>query len=124
MPKLEIRPTVVEINLDAIAHNLLEIRRIVTPGVQIAAVVKADAYGHGAVAVARTLAAEGCHHFGVATIGEARELCASLYRSAAVSSEQHLRAQLRTADGAHPPLGREFGARFGGLPAAAPTSRT
>jgi len=37
-------------------------------------VVKADAYGHGAVAVSRALSIEGCAHFGVATISEAREL--------------------------------------------------
>src|SRR5262249_54264764 len=37
-------------------------------------VVKADAYGHGAIIVSRTLAAQGCRYFGVATIDEAREL--------------------------------------------------
>jgi len=37
-------------------------------------VVKADGYGHGATIVSRTLAAEGCRYFGVATIDEAREL--------------------------------------------------
>lgn len=46
---------------------------------------------------------------------EARELCARIYRSLAAPSEQHLRAELRTADGAHPPLAPEFAARFGGL---------
>jgi alanine racemase len=38
------------------------------------AVVKADAYGHGAIAVAHTLREQGCVHFGVATVEEAREL--------------------------------------------------
>jgi alanine racemase len=38
------------------------------------AVVKADAYGHGAPKIARTLAREGCNHFGVATVAEGREL--------------------------------------------------
>jgi len=37
-------------------------------------VVKANAYGHGAVAIANALATEGCSHFGVATIAEASEL--------------------------------------------------
>ena len=41
------------------------------------AVVKADAYGHGAVEVARALRSEGCSHFGVATVDEARELRAA-----------------------------------------------
>jgi alanine racemase len=43
-------------------------------GVEIMAVVKADAYGHGAVQVARTLARAGCKHFGVATLEEGLEL--------------------------------------------------
>ncbi len=38
------------------------------------AVVKADAYGHGASEIARTLHEEGCAHFGVATVEEGREL--------------------------------------------------
>ncbi len=38
------------------------------------AVVKADAYGHGAVEVSRALVAEGCRHLGVARLSEAREL--------------------------------------------------
>jgi alanine racemase len=68
------RATVVEIDLAALRFNYRALTALV-PGCELMAVVKADAYGHGAVAVARTLAAEGCHHFGVATIGEARELC-------------------------------------------------
>ena len=43
------RPTRAEINLDKIEHNLNEFRRLLGPDVQIMAVVKADAYGHGAV---------------------------------------------------------------------------
>ena len=45
-----------------------------TNGARIMAVVKADAYGHGAVEIARVLDADGCAHFGVATVEEAREL--------------------------------------------------
>jgi len=49
------------------------------------AVVKADAYGHGATEVARVLRDEGCRHFGVATIEEARQL-----RAAGVSERIYL----------------------------------
>ena len=48
-----------EIDLDAIAHNLREIRRHTDRTAQIMAVVKADAYGHGAPQVAREALAHG-----------------------------------------------------------------
>src|SRR5256885_3920859 len=60
------RPTWAEIDLDALAANLRTVRRVVGPDVQVMAVVKADAYGHGAVTCARRLAAEGVDWFGVA----------------------------------------------------------
>ena len=65
--------TFAEINLDHLAHNLRQIRRRVTP-VEIMAVVKADAYGHGAIPVARRLVAEGVRYFVVARVSEALEL--------------------------------------------------
>jgi alanine racemase len=67
------RPTVAEIDLGALRHNYHALRTL-AGAARIMAIVKADAYGHGAVTVARTLAEEGCDYFGVATIGEAREL--------------------------------------------------
>lgn len=67
------RATVVEIDLAALRFNYRVLASI-APGREFMAVVKADAYGHGAVTVSRALAADGCHHFGVATMGEAREL--------------------------------------------------
>jgi alanine racemase len=70
------RPTVAEIDLGALRANYRALRAV-AGGSAVMVVVKADAYGHGAVAVARTLAAEGCAHFGVATIDEARELRAA-----------------------------------------------
>jgi len=60
------RPTWAEINLEALAANFRAVRRIVGPGVNILSVVKAEAYGHGAVVCARRLAAEGSDWFGVA----------------------------------------------------------
>jgi alanine racemase len=54
-----VRPTRAEIDLDAIAHNARRIASRLAEGVGIFAVVKADAYGHGAVPVARTLLQRG-----------------------------------------------------------------
>ena len=67
------RPTVAEIDLGALRANFRALRAVVPHG-ELMVVVKADAYGHGAIMVARCLAAEGCRHFGVATLDEAREL--------------------------------------------------
>lgn len=61
-----IRPAWVEINLGAIRHNVQEIRRLVGPKVDIMAVVKAEAYGHGAIAVAKTSVNAGASWLGVA----------------------------------------------------------
>lgn len=61
-----IRPVWVEIDLDAIRHNLTEIRRQIGPMVEIMAVVKAEAYGHGAIQVAKTALQAGANRLGVA----------------------------------------------------------
>lgn len=61
------------IDLEAIAHNIRLIKERVAPA-QVMAVVKADAYSHGAGAVARVLAENGADQFGVATIAEALQL--------------------------------------------------
>ena len=63
--------TYAQIDLDAIAHNLDAVAQ--KAGVSVMAVVKADAYGHGAVPIARHLEPR-CAFFGVATVAEAREL--------------------------------------------------
>lgn len=60
-----IRPAWAEIDLDAIRHNLSEVRRLVGPAVDIMAVVKAEAYGHGAVATAQTAIRSGVNRLGV-----------------------------------------------------------
>ena len=67
------RPTVAEIDLCALRANYRAINAFGN-GAKVMAVVKADAYGHGAVEVARTLRDEGCLHFAVATVEEAAEL--------------------------------------------------
>ena len=50
-----LRRTWAEIDLDALAHNYRRLRRHIGPDVRFLGVVKADAFGHGAVQVARTL---------------------------------------------------------------------
>lgn len=63
-----------EIDLDALAANLAATRAALGDGVRIAAVVKADAYGHGLLPVARALAAAGADRLCVATLDEALAL--------------------------------------------------
>lgn len=68
------RPTWAEIDLDALAFNFRSVKEFVGDGVEQMAVVKANAYGHGAVPCARRLEAEGADWFAVATIEEGVEL--------------------------------------------------
>ncbi|MEW6269649.1 MAG: alanine racemase [Thermodesulfobacteriota bacterium] len=65
---------VCSIDLDALLHNLAEVRRVTASGTAVCGVVKANAYGHGAVPVARALEAAGIEHMAVASLDEAREL--------------------------------------------------
>lgn len=64
----------VEINLAALADNVQQLKSLLSPGTQLLAVVKADAYGHGAVRVAQTALNQGASWLGVATISEGIEL--------------------------------------------------
>ena len=74
------RPTWVEVDLQALEHNFRQAQKFCASHQRLLAVVKADAYGHGAVTVSRQFAALGVEHFGVATLEEALEL-----RSAGIS---------------------------------------
>ena len=69
-----LKRTWAEIDLDALAHNLAVIRKHVGEGPKLLGVVKADAYGHGAVPVARRLEALGADYLAVSNIDEAEEL--------------------------------------------------
>jgi len=75
------RPTWAEINLDNLVHNFRIMKEAVGPGVAVMPAVKADAYGHGAVACARALERAGAAWFGVALVEEGVEL-----REAGISS--------------------------------------
>jgi alanine racemase len=66
--------TYAEISLDAIKHNIGEIRELLSPAVRFMAVVKANAYGHGAPAVSRAAVEAGADYLAVANLKEAMEL--------------------------------------------------
>lgn len=63
-----------QIDLDAICENVKSVMKKIGGGVKVMAIVKADAYGHGAVPVARALDEMGVDSFGVATVDEAVQL--------------------------------------------------
>lgn len=72
--KSYLKRTWAEINLDAIRHNYLTITSSLSAGCQAMAIVKADAYGHGAGYIARVLRDAGAKWFGVSNIEEALQL--------------------------------------------------
>ncbi|PIQ96824.1 MAG: alanine racemase, partial [Nitrospinae bacterium CG11_big_fil_rev_8_21_14_0_20_56_8] len=68
------RSTFAEIDLDAFRQNLKNVRAMVGPAIKTMAVVKADAYGHGAVEISHALLQAGADGVGVLTLDEAEEL--------------------------------------------------
>lgn len=68
------RDTYAEINLKAIEHNFSEIRRHIQPTAKFCAVVKANAYGHGAIEISKIAVKCGADYLAVATVEEALEL--------------------------------------------------
>ena len=69
-----LRRTWAEIDLDALAHNYRQARKRTGPNVKYLGVVKADAYGHGALQVAKKLEELGTDYLAVSSLDEAREL--------------------------------------------------
>ncbi len=69
-----LRPTWIEVNLDAIKHNIKQVRRELSSDTKIMAVVKAGGYGHGAVQVAKAAVKTGVDCLGVATVSEGIKL--------------------------------------------------
>jgi alanine racemase len=90
-----LRPTWVEISLSKLRRNCARVRALAGPR-KVMAVVKADAYGHGAVPVAQCLAECGVDWFGVATVEEALEL-----RAAGIAQPILLLGGLYMSDPAH-----------------------
>jgi alanine racemase len=72
-PAYRVRPAWAEVDLGAIRHNASVLRSVAHPA-QLCAVVKAGAYGHGAVEVARAALAGGAARLAVALVEEGREL--------------------------------------------------
>jgi alanine racemase len=71
---LDARWAWVEVDQAAIRYNTIAARKAIRPGCRLMAVVKADAYGHGAVPCAKTALASGADYLAVATVEEAVEL--------------------------------------------------
>jgi len=93
-----LRPTWVEISLSKLRRNCERVRALASSRSprRVMAVVKADAYGHGAVPVAKCLAGCGVEWFGVATVEEALEL-----RTAGIMQPILLLGGLYMSDPAH-----------------------
>jgi alanine racemase len=94
---VERRPTVAIVDRSAIRHNFKKIREKILPDIKVLAVVKADAYGHGAVEVARVLESIGCDIFGVALCEEGMEL-----------REAGIKAPIVVLGGSYPNQPKEF----------------
>jgi alanine racemase len=73
-PRQSARPTWAEISLSAIRDNFWAVQEYVGPNVEVCAVIKADAYGHGATPCALSLEAGGARWFGVTTTDEGMPL--------------------------------------------------
>lgn len=71
---MDSRPTIAEIDLAALRANFEVVRHTVPPGCGILAIVKADAYGHGFMDIARELETLGVTAFGVAFLAEGIQL--------------------------------------------------
>lgn len=69
-----LRPTYVEIDLDIIKHNINEMKKIIDKDTKLGLVIKANAYGHGAVEIAKILEEENVDYICVAGLNEAMEL--------------------------------------------------
>nr|WP_165173329.1 alanine racemase [Adlercreutzia sp. ZJ242] len=74
IPETDRRWAWVEIDLAAIRHNAMAVKSRLARGCRLMAVVKADAYGHGAVRCAKTALNSGAEYLGVATVNEAVQL--------------------------------------------------
>lgn len=71
---IQYQRVIAEINLDAVAFNIKNIRKLVKKEIRIMGIVKADAYGHGAVEVSKVLLYHGADCLGVAILDEAIQL--------------------------------------------------
>ncbi len=89
--------TWVEVDLDRFARNLERLRGLAPSGHEILLVAKADAYGHGAVEIAREAEGHGVRRFGVATLHEGLQLRASGCRQSVIVLSPLLPAEVEEA---------------------------
>jgi alanine racemase len=87
----------VEIDRSALANNVRQLKQILSPQTELMAVIKADAYGHGAVSVAQTVLKAGCSSLAIATLGEGIELreagiTASIVILGAINTPEEIKA--------------------------------
>lgn len=69
----------VEVDLSAVQHNVRQLKSLLTAPTELMAIVKADAYGHGAIDVSQAAIKAGATWLGVATIPEGIQLrCAGI----------------------------------------------
>ena len=68
--KMGYRPTWAEINLNNLAYNFQQVKKLLAPNVKVMVCVKADAYGHGIIRVSKKLSSLGVDYLGVASIDE------------------------------------------------------
>ncbi len=85
---MNIRPVWVEVDLEAIKENISSLKNLIAPSALFMAVVKANAYGHGAVEVARVALEGGAERLGVVMVEEALEL-----KEAGITQPIHLLAE-------------------------------
>jgi alanine racemase len=83
----------VNINHQALINNVQELKKILNPKTQLMAVIKADAYGHGAVKVAKTILQSGVDSLAIATLSEGIEL-----READITAPILILGAINTAD--------------------------
>ena len=69
-----LKRTWAQVDLDALDHNIREIRSAIAPSAKLMCVIKADGYGHGAVPLAKESEAAGADWFAVSNLEEAQEL--------------------------------------------------
>ena len=86
-----LRRTWAEIDLDALARNYQAVRACTAPGAQVCSVIKADAYGHGAIRIAQELEALGTDWFAVSNKEEALQLRYGGIQKAGVVVDIHIK---------------------------------
>lgn len=69
-----LKRTWAEVNIDSVENNIKVVKSLIKPTCSVMAIVKADAYGHGAPMIAKALSKEGIDYFGVSNLDEALQL--------------------------------------------------